>query len=102
MVANDYFGHVSPSGADPLARIRRSGYLGQSGSYAIGENIAAATGSLATPAATVNSWMNSAGHRANILNPAFRDTGLGVAFGVPALLSRAAGGTYTEDFAAKD
>jgi uncharacterized protein YkwD len=100
MVAHDYFDHVSSSGADPLARIRRAGYLHQSRTFAIGENIATATGSLATPAATVDSWIHSAPHRANILNPSYRDTGIGVANGVPALLSRAHGATYTEDFGA--
>ncbi|MCA1689917.1 MAG: CAP domain-containing protein, partial [Actinobacteria bacterium] len=63
------------------------------------ENIAAAGGYLATPAATVKMWMGSPGHRANILDPAFRDTGIGVAPAAPALLTTGPGASYTEDFA---
>ncbi len=102
MAAQDYFDHVSPGGSDPLARIRRAGYLGRSQNFAIGENIDAATGSLCTPAATVDRWMHSPAHRANILNPAFRDTGVGVAPAAPALLGRGQGATYTEDFGARN
>ncbi len=98
MVAADYFSHNSPSGSDPLSRIRAAGYLQPGHGYTLGENIAAATGSLATPAAIVSSWMNSAGHRANILSSAFRDTGIGVTAPAPALLGSGPGGTYTEDF----
>jgi uncharacterized protein YkwD len=100
MVAADYFSHNSPSGADPLSRIRAAGYLRPGHGYSVGENIAAATGSLATPAAIVSSWMSSAGHRTNILSSAFHDTGMGVAAPAPALLGSAPGGTYTEDFGA--
>ena len=45
----------------------------------------------------MQSWMNSAPHRANILTPGFRAVGLGVAPGVPGRAG-AAGGTYTTDF----
>jgi uncharacterized protein YkwD len=76
MVANDYFGHAS----------------------GVSENIAAGTGDLASPAAVVGMWMNSPGHRANILGTAYRTTGIGVVAAVPTLLGDG-GGTYTEDFA---
>ena len=98
MAAHDYFDHIGPGGGDPLARIRRAGYIGSSRNFAVGENIAAATGSMGTPAATVGRWMQSPDHRANILSPTFRDTGIGVAAAAPALLGRGRGATYTEDF----
>ncbi|MGI8804024.1 MAG: CAP domain-containing protein [Solirubrobacteraceae bacterium] len=101
MVARDYFDHVGPTGSEPLGRVLSAGYAtaGTIGDY--GENIATASGDLATPAATVGDWMNSAGHRDNILNPAFTDTGLGVVAAAPALLgSGGAGATYTQDFGA--
>ena len=44
----------------------------------LAENVAAGQ---QTPEAVVAAWMNSAGHRANILNPSFRDIGVGVAKG---------------------
>ena len=99
MVARDYFGHVSPSGVGPLARIRRAGYVHPGGAFAIAENIAAAGGP-ATPAVAVSLWMHSPGHRANILSPAYRDTGVGVATGMPARVGSGRGATYTEDFGA--
>lgn len=45
---------------------------------AAGENIAAGQ---PTPAAVVNAWMNSLGHRANILNPKFKSLGVGYVSG---------------------
>jgi uncharacterized protein YkwD len=98
MVAKNYFDHVSPSGSTPQSRMTAVGYVKPNHSWSIGENIATATGSLATPASMVTMWMNSAGHRANILNPAFRDTGIAAVAAVPALLGKGPGGTYTEDF----
>jgi uncharacterized protein YkwD len=98
MVSLNYFDHNSPTGSTPQSRITAAGYIKPNHSWSIGENIAAATGSLATPASMVTMWMNSAGHRANILNPAFRDTGIGAVAAVPALLGSGPGGTYTEDF----
>ena len=77
MVANDYFSHVAPSGTTPEQRMRRHGAPCSQG-CALGENIAWASGSASTPAAIVQAWMNSPGHRANILEPVFRYEGLGV------------------------
>ncbi|HWH12065.1 MAG TPA: CAP domain-containing protein [Solirubrobacteraceae bacterium] len=101
MVANDYFDHVSPSGSTPKSRLTAVGYIKPNHAWTIGENIAAATGSLATPASIVKMWMNSPGHRANILNAAFRDTGIAAAAAAPALVGAGPGGTYTEDFGAR-
>ena len=81
MVRRDYFSHVAPGGTDFVARIRRAGYSAPT----IGENLAAGSGSLATPAATVRGWMNSPGHRRNILHRRFREAGVGVVAGAPAL-----------------
>jgi len=99
MVARDYFGHVDPDGIGPAARIRAAGFVADRPQAQVAENIAAATISGATPAATVASWMSSPGHRANILDPAFRVTGIGVAGAAPALVGTGPGATYTEDFA---
>jgi uncharacterized protein YkwD len=101
MIAADYFDHASPSGETMLRRITTTGYLARVAGYAIGENIATATGSLATPQAIVADWMNSPGHRANILNPRFRDSGLGILARAPAsFASGQAGAIYTQDFGA--
>ncbi len=64
------FSHTSEG--TPGSRAREQGYR----YHAIGENIAKGQTS---PAMVVKSWMNSKGHRANILRKAFKDVGFGVA-----------------------
>jgi uncharacterized protein YkwD len=99
MVAADYFDHTSPTGETLLDRIQASGYLPRGYAYELGENIAFGMESLATPAATVNAWMHSPPHRANILDPDFVGTGIGVVARVPSQYSAGeTGATYTQDF----
>jgi uncharacterized protein YkwD len=100
MVAQDYFAHEGPGGETLLDRVRACGYLhGSRVGYVLGENIAWGTRNLATPQAIVGAWMASPEHRANILNASFRDTGIGVAPGVPSVKGDGQpGGTYTQDF----
>lgn len=97
MVDRNYFAHDSLGGASFLDRIRSVGYLPSSGTWVAGENIAYGTSVLGTPRAIVKSWMESPGHRANILNGSYRELGIGVAPGVP-VAGRDGGGTYTHDF----
>jgi len=95
----DYFAHVSPRGETPADRMRAIGYLKVGQGYEVGENIAFGTGSLATPQAIVAGWMASPGHRANILDADFRDTGVGVCAHPPASLAGGGrGAVYTQDF----
>jgi uncharacterized protein YkwD len=91
MVHHHYFSHVTPSGRTGGSRISAAHYRWS----AWGENIAWGSGSLATPAQIVQGWMNSPGHRANILNGNFRQSGIGVSVGTP---TGAGGATYTHDF----
>jgi uncharacterized protein YkwD len=93
MVAGRYFSHVSADGRTFDQRIRSAGYLG---SY-LAENIAWGGGYLGTPRRVVSGWMNSADHRANILNGLLRDSGIGVSVGTPV---GGGGGTYVHDFGA--
>ena len=95
MVARDYFGHVAPSGSTPPQRARIAGFCRRV--CLVSENIAWGTGSLGTPAATVAAWMRSSEHRANLLAPGARLTGIGVAYGAPG--QRGGAVTVTEDFA---
>ena len=46
-------------------------------------------------------WMNSPGHRANILNGSFREIGIGVAYDAPVAGGGKPVGTYTTDFGAR-
>jgi uncharacterized protein YkwD len=101
MVARNYFDHTSPGGETLLDRIKASTYLPPRAGYVLGENIALGTMQLATPAAIVESWMKSPGHRANILNAEFRDSGLGVVARAPERYGRGQrGATYTQQFGA--
>ena len=94
MVRRHYFAHVSPSGQTVTDRVKRAGYLDGARRHRLGENIGWGSGSLGTPAAIVNAWMNSPPHRAIILTRAFRDVGVGIATGAPQVGS---GRTYTLD-----
>lgn len=70
MAANNYFAHNSPSYGSPFDMMKSFGI-----SYrTAGENIAKGQ---RTPAEVVNAWMNSEGHRANILNANYTHIGVG-------------------------
>jgi uncharacterized protein YkwD len=70
MVANNFFSHTGSDGSSLGDRLRRANY---SYSYAA-ENIAAGS---ATAKGVMKQWMNSPGHRANILNPNIKHIGIG-------------------------
>lgn len=67
---NKYFSHTSPTYGSPFDMMKK---FGISFGYA-GENIARGQ---QTPKDVMNSWMNSAGHRSNILNPNYTHIGVG-------------------------
>ena len=70
MVDNRYFSHTSPVYGSPFQMIRAFGLSFRTA----GENIAYGQ---RTPQAVVNAWMNSSGHRANILNASYTQIGVG-------------------------
>ncbi|WP_144118640.1 sigma-70 family RNA polymerase sigma factor [Catellatospora sichuanensis] len=76
MAKRNYFSHTTPDGVSPWDRAKAAGYTQPSA-----ENIAAGN---ATAKATMNQWMNSPGHKANILNCSYKAMGVG----------RATGGSY--------
>lgn len=70
MSDNNYFSHTSPTYGSPFNMMRNFGI-----SYrTAGENIAKGQ---AMPASVVSAWMNSSGHRANILNSSYTKIGVG-------------------------
>lgn len=74
MKDNKYFSHTSPTYGSPFQMMKNFGI-----SYrTAGENIAKG---YATPEAVVNGWMNSSGHRANILNSSYTRIGVGYVAG---------------------
>lgn len=74
MVARGFYSHTSPDGSEPWDRAAIAGCTHRG----IGENIACGQRS---PAEVVRGWMNSPGHRANILKPDFTHIGIGFAGG---------------------
>lgn len=70
MVDNQYFSHTSPTYGSPFQMIRDFGLTYRSA----GENIAYG---YRTPQSVVDAWMNSSGHRANILHSSYTQIGVG-------------------------
>ena len=73
MAANDFFSHTGSDGSEPWERMEAAGYDWSRAA----ENIAAG---YPTPEEVVAAWMNSMGHRNNILNCALVDTGVGYVY----------------------
>lgn len=70
MAQREYFGHISPDGTDLTMRLRSAGV----GFRAAGENI----GGNSSADAVVRAWLDSPGHRANLLGQEFTRIGVGV------------------------
>lgn len=85
MSVNGYFSHTSPTYGSPFDMMKK---FGITYSYA-GENIAMGQ---KTPEEVVNAWMNSEGHRKNILDPNYKFIGVGYV---------SQGNYWTQDFIGK-
>ena len=94
------FSHECPGEKDLAGRIFDTGYLPCGCSWGVGENIAWGERELGTPRETVKSWMQSSGHRRNILDGDFQHIGVGVVWGAPPDPGATAA-TYTTDFGYK-
>lgn len=74
MTEQNFFSHTSPKGDTMVQRVHSAGIF----YFMLGENLFKGT-NIPDPAnAAVKGWMNSPGHRKNILNSAYRETGIGV------------------------
>jgi uncharacterized protein YkwD len=90
------FSHQCPG--EPALQARLDEYLsGGLRAWGIGENVAWGSGDSASPQAIVKAWMNSPGHRANILSRDWREIGVGFNDGSPSS-ANADAGIYTTDF----
>ncbi|MFF7379206.1 CAP domain-containing protein [Streptomyces massasporeus] len=74
MASSGVMSHTGPDGSTMTTRVEAAGYKWST----LGENIAQGQ---ADAASVMKSWMNSPGHRANILNCSFKELGVGVHFG---------------------
>jgi uncharacterized protein YkwD len=73
MACRNYFSHTGLDGSSPFDRMARAGYVFS----AAAENLAAGH---ASPQAAFDGWMDSPGHRDNLLNPDYVHVGVGYAF----------------------
>ena len=76
MFKNQYFEHLSPSGVDAGQLVKNYGY----DYIVVGENLI--LGNFASEEVLVQHWMESPGHRANILNGRFTDIGVAIEKGI--------------------
>lgn len=80
MVRGRFFDHSRPGGVDLVERLLASRYLSRrERRWVVGENLAYGKRARATPLSLVRAWMTSPSHRMNILEPRFRELGLGLA-----------------------
>src|SRR5918997_1630092 len=94
MARRKYFSHDSLGGGSFVDRIRRAGYLRGARTWFVGENLAWGSHERSAPRAITRMWMNSPGHRANILSRSFNEVGIGLAYGAPVHVGEAAAATY--------
>ncbi len=92
MADHNCFSHNCPGEPDWIARIQNAGYVNGT---ALGENIA---GGYSTASGAIAAWMNSDGHRANMLSTDFREAGGGYAYSATAELHR----YWTMDYGARN
>ena len=96
MVSRGFFEHTTPNGVTMVDRIMASRYASPRVGWAFGENLAWGTGGLATPRAIMKAWMDSPGHRANVVKRTYREIGIGVVSGNPS--TGGDGATYATEF----
>ena len=99
MVTQGFFDHTGLDGDSFVDRIIGAGYAKRTEGWTLGENLAWGTGDQGSPAGVMNAWMNSAGHKANIVKKAYREVGIGIRLGVPS--DQGVGATITADFGVK-
>ncbi len=97
LVSGGFFAHVDAA-ANSTIETRDLRYTAGAYLWALGENLAWATGYRSSPRQIVTMWLASPGHRANLLDPQWRDIGVGIASGTPV---GAAGATYAVEFGTK-
>jgi uncharacterized protein YkwD len=102
MARRNYFSHDTLGGGSFVDRIRSAGYLRGARSWMVGENLAWGSHGHSRPSSIMRMWMDSPGHRANILNASFREIGIGVAYDAPVEGGGNPAGTYATDFGFRD
>jgi uncharacterized protein YkwD len=102
MVSQHFFDHVTPDGQTLLDRVSATGYLPSAPTWLLAENLGWGTGVLATPISVVTGWINSPGHRRNMLDPALQDIGVAVEGGAVSSPATLVGTAYVADFGTRN
>ena len=93
----EFFAHVTPDGRNLADRVGPTGYIKPAMTEMLAENLAWGRNLRATPLATAFGWLASPEHRENLLDPALKEVGIGIALGAPSK-DRADGVIYVADF----
>ncbi|WP_272477708.1 CAP domain-containing protein [Baekduia alba] len=83
MAGHDFFAHVSPRTGSMQSRVKRAGYLRRVHEWWLGEALAWGKARAGAPQAILRGLLDSPPHRAILLDPGFRDLGVGVVHGAP-------------------
>jgi uncharacterized protein YkwD len=94
MTQHTFFSHTSSNGMNVRERVARTGYL-RDGRSLVAETLAWGSAELAAPAQLVRALMGSPSHKQVVLDPRFRDVGVGLAGGVPDAKMPGGGATLT-------
>jgi uncharacterized protein YkwD len=81
MAANHFIGHVSSDGRTLWDRVAATGYFDGAPAPVVLENVDWGSSPYSTPLATASGWMDSAAHRAHLLDPDVEEIGIGIAEG---------------------
>jgi uncharacterized protein YkwD len=96
MGERDYFAHDGPDGRRPEDRVRAEGVPRRG--VVVAENLAWGADVEARPKAIVDGWMESPGHRANIVRAELTHVGVGIGLDAPEPAIRERSAVYTTDF----
>jgi uncharacterized protein YkwD len=100
LVTESFFAHEAPDGTDVVDRLTAAGYIRPGSGWEVGENLAWAQGVLASPRNVVKAWMESPGHKTNVLTRSYREIGIGIVLGTPR--GGHDGSTFTTNFGRRD
>ena len=101
MLSSACFSHQCPGEPDLVARTTAAQYLPCHCTWTVAENLAWGLRAHSTPAAMVEAWMRSPGHRETLLLERLDDVGVAVRDGRPGSRSARGAATYTANFGVK-
>lgn len=98
MVRRRCFAHLCSGEKDLVGRMSQSNYLPCDCYWGVAENLAYGASRYGSPRQVFEAWMDSSGHRKNILNRRFEHIGIAIVWGTPSSGRGRDAATYTTDF----